>query len=245
MHYIKIILEYDGTNYCGWQRQKNVDNTIQQLVEDSASVLNKSFVRVTGSGRTDAGVHALGQAASFSWKVDIPVERIPLALNSNLPSDIICKKAEKVSSDFHARFDVKRKKYRYRIRNSRFPSVFCRNYVYHIYSKLDIGVIKKGAKFFKGTHDFKAFQSKNSDTNNTLRTIENISVQKKEDEIWITVIGNGFLYNMIRIIVGTLLEAALGKRSIKSIPRVIEKGKRVDAGFTAPAKGLTLLEVEY
>ncbi|MFW6237640.1 MAG: tRNA pseudouridine(38-40) synthase TruA [Halanaerobiales bacterium] len=245
MQYIKILLEYDGTDYHGWQVQENTDRTIQQKVEEAVSKVNKSFVRVIGSGRTDAGVHALCQVASFSWEVEVPPERIPLAVNSNLPPDIICKQAKVVSPDFHARFDVKSKTYCYRIRNSRFPSVFDRRFVYHIYRDLDYVAIKKGTAYFSGTHDFNAFQSQKADNVNTVRTIEEVNVRKIGEEIRITVRGNGFLYNMVRIIAGTLIEAGLNKREVDSIPRVLKNGKRERAGFTAPAKGLTLMTVEY
>ncbi|MFW5999155.1 MAG: tRNA pseudouridine(38-40) synthase TruA [Halanaerobiaceae bacterium] len=245
MQHIKIFLEYDGTDYHGWQVQKNTDRTVQEKVEKAVAVVNKSPVRVTGSGRTDAGVHALCQVAGFSWEVDVPLQRIPLALNSNLPPDIICKKAEEVPPDFHARFDVRRKTYRYRIRNSRFPSVFDRRYVYHIYRDLNFAAIKDSAAHFAGTYDFKAFQSRKAINSSTIRTIEEISVQETGDEIKIDVVGNGFLYNMVRIMAGTLIEVGLGKRKIESISRVLTEGEREDAGFTAPAKGLTLMEVEY
>lgn len=245
MQKLKIILEYDGTDYCGWQVQKNTDRTIQQRVEEAVAEINKAPVRVTGSGRTDAGVHALAQVAHFTWDVEIPDKRVPLALNSNLPADIICKKAETVPQDFHARFDVKRKVYRYRIRNSRFPSVFDRRFVYHVYRSLDKRKMKEAAGYFHGTHDFKAFQARKADNENTVRTVEDIAVYPEEEEIRIDVAGSGFLYNMVRIMVGTLIEAGLDKRSIASIPRILASGRRKEAGFTAPAKGLTLITVDY
>lgn len=245
MQNIKIILEYDGTNYSGWQIQKNTPMTIQQKLEDALEEINKAPVRVVGSGRTDAGVHALAQVANFELNVPVPVEKIPVALNRLLPSDIVCKEAVKVDSSFHSRYDTIGKKYRYRILNRRLPSVFIRNYVYHYIHKLDIESMKEAAGYFKGTHDFSSFQTKGCGANNTVKTIYDFGIIDRFPEIWIEVKGDGFLYNMVRIITGTLIEVATGKKKIDEIENIITAREREQAGFTAPAKGLTLVEVYY
>ena len=242
----KIIVEYDGSNYSGWQIQKNTKQTIQQKLEDALTKINKGRVQVTGAGRTDAGVHAAGQAANFFLDVEIPVNKIPIALNTELPADIICKKAEKVEQDFHARYDARGKKYRYRILNSNFNSVFVRNFVYNVYKKLDLKVMQRAAEIFEGSHDFASFCAAGSSVDSTVREIYSLDLYTAEnDEIWIDVIGNGFLYNMIRILAGTLIETGLGKRTLFELEYILQSCDRNNAGFTAPAQGLTLIEVFY
>jgi len=242
---IMITLEYDGTNYSGWQIQKNTPHTIQQILQEALTVINKSPAEITGAGRTDAGVHALGQVANFNLDVSIPVERIPVAINSLLPRDIVCKNAQEVPEDFHARFDARGKKYRYRIYNQLLPSAFLRNYAYHYKHKLDLSIMKKAAGYLVGTHDFKAFQASGSPITDTVRTIYRIEVIKKKPEIWLEVSGNGFLYNMVRIIAGTLIEAARGNIRLEDLEKILLSRDRKQAGFTAPAHGLTLVEVYY
>lgn len=242
---IKIVLEYDGTNYSGWQKQKNTTKTIQGVLEESLSKVNKGPVGLIGAGRTDAGVHALGQVANFFINVNIPTDRIPRALNRLIPADISCKTAEEVEPGFHARYDAKGKIYRYRILNQRRGSVFKRNYVYHYIHPLDYQLMLKAAGYFEGTHDFASFQSTGSSVQDTVRTIDLLKIINKETEIWIEIKGNGFLYNMVRIIVGTLIEVGMGKIAHNELKGIIESGKREKAGFTAPAQGLTLLEVFY
>jgi len=243
---IKIVVEYDGTNYSGWQIQKNTPYTIQQVLEEALSELNKSRVDITGAGRTDAGVHAAGQTANFFLDVSIPVEKIPLAVNTCLPSDIVCIKAEEVPDDFHARYNASGKKYRYRILNSDFNSVFIRNYVYKVHKKLDIELMQNAAEILEGCHDFAAFMASGGAVDSTVRNIYSLNVYPaRSDQIWIDVIGDGFLYNMVRIIAGTLIEIGKEKRSLKNVKKALKKRKRKYAGFTAPAKGLTLIEVFY
>jgi len=242
----KIIVEYDGGNYSGWQIQKNTSQTIQQKLEESLTKINKDRVQVTGAGRTDAGVHAAGQSANFFLDVDIPLNKIPIALNTELPADIICKKAEKVDEDFHARYDARGKKYRYRILNSNFNSVFVRNFVYNVYKKLDLKVMQRAAEIFEGSHDFASFCAAGSSVESTVRKIYSLDLYRAEDgEIWIDVIGNGFLYNMIRILAGTLIETGLGKRTLSELEYILQSCDRNNAGFTAPAQGLTLIKVFY
>ena len=242
----KIIVEYDGGNYSGWQIQKNTSQTIQQKLEESLTKINKDRVQVTGAGRTDAGVHAAGQSANLFLDVDIPLNKIPIALNTELPADIICKKAEKVDEDFHARYDARGKKYRYRILNSNFNSVFVRNFVYNVYKKLDLKVMQRAAEIFEGSHDFASFCAAGSSVESTVRKIYSLDLYRAEDgEIWIDVIGNGFLYNMIRILAGTLIETGLGKRTLSELEYILQSCDRNNAGFTAPAQGLTLIKVFY
>lgn len=245
MSNIKIILEYDGTDYSGWQYQKNTDQTIQQKLEECLNRLNKSAVKVTASGRTDAGVHAKGQVVNFNLDVSIPVERVPFALNSELPDDILCKEAEIVSPDFNARFDARGKKYRYRLLNDSIPSVFTRNFVYNLRQPLDFDKIYLAARQLTGRHDFAAFQAKGSDADDTVRTIKDIKIKKHGREYWIDVQGDGFLYKMVRIIMGTIIECGLKKMNPADIPQIIASKDRRQAGYTAPAKGLTLIEVYY
>ncbi len=246
MRNIKITLEYDGTDYSGWQIQKNTPHTIQQVVEEALSKLNKKKVQITGAGRTDAGVHALGQVANFLLDIPIPIAKIPIALNTELPADIICKKAEEVPVNFHSRHHTRAKTYRYRILNDNFNSVFKRNFVYKVHKNLDIELMKKAAKMIIGKHDFAAFVAAGSSVTSTVREIYKLAIYKVDDnEIWIDVTGDGFLYNMVRIIAGTLIEAGKGKRTANNIKTTIENKNRKFAGITAPAQGLTLLEVFY
>ncbi len=241
----KIILEYDGGNYSGWQIQQNTSETIQQIVEEALTKINQSKVSLIGAGRTDAGVHAAGQTANFFLDISIPVDKIPLALNRHLPEDIICKKAKKVNDKFHARYDARGKKYRYRILNSNFNSVFVRKFVYNVRKKLDLDPMKKAADILEGTHDFAAFCSAGSSVESTVRTIYSINLILSGDEIWIDVFGDGFLYNMIRIIAGTLIDVGRAKISLADFKEILISCDRRKAGFTAPARGLTLLEVFY
>ncbi len=245
MRNIKISLEYDGTNYSGWQWQKDTDLTIQQVLEDCLTKLNKSKVKVIGAGRTDAGVHAENQVANFELDVPIPLKNINKAINTILPKDIRCKDPEIMPQDFHARYDAKGKKYRYRISNQSYLSVFKRNYVYNIYQKINFAKMAKAIKFFEGKHDFASFMASGSDIENTVRTINKIEMLQYDDEYWIVIIGNGFLYKMVRIIVGTLIEVGLDKKEIRDIPYIFADQDRVKAGFTAPAKGLTMVKVYY
>ena len=245
MQNMKMIIEYDGSNYSGWQVQKNTPMTIQGKLETALKKINKKEIRVHGAGRTDAGVHALGQVANCTLLVDIPSQRFPAAINRLLPGDIVCQKAEKVDIDFHSRYDSKGKKYRYRIYNNKLPSVFIRNYAYHYIHKLNLILIKEALEQFVGTHDFSSFQSAACTNQNTIKTIESIEISQKDEEIWIDIKGNGFLYNMIRIIVGTLIELSEGKIQLEELKDIFDAKDRHQAGFTAPANGLTLLEVYY
>lgn len=245
MRNIKVTVEYDGTDYHGWQRQKNTSETVQEKLEEALTIINKKTVEVQGASRTDAGVHAAGQVANFFIDVSIPTEKIPVALNRLLPPDIRCKKAELVAEDFHARHDAVGKKYLYRIYNQGIPSVFIRNYVYYLKKKLDPVVMQKAAKYLEGTHDFTSFRAADCTAKTTVRTIHSIEVIDKNPELWVEVKGDGFLYNMVRIIIGTLIEVSLGKIKPEELADILASRDRRLAGFTAPAQGLTLMEVYY
>lgn len=246
MRNIKLIIEYDGTNYCGWQVQEN-GPTIQGAVEKALLAVTGENITVNGSGRTDAGVHARGQAANFMTESTIPGEKFAYALNNKLPRDIVIRESGEVPPDFHARFSAIGKKYSYRIYNSKFPSALLRNYAYHVNycERLDIGRIEKAAEAFIGTYDFAGFMATGSIVKDTVRTIYELSVEKDRDMLCFNFKGNGFLYNMVRIITGTLLYAGIGKINPDEMKDIIASRDRKRAGLTAPASGLYLEEVYY
>ena len=204
MRNIKLTIEYDGTNYFGWQKQKD-RITIQEEVERAIFEVTKENVEVIGSSRTDSGVHAKGFIANFKTISRVPAERFREALNIKLPNDIVITRAELVENEFHARYNSKGKTYEYLILNAPVPSAIMRNTTYHYKYDLNIEAMKEAANYFIGTHDFKGFKSQGSSVKGSIRTIFNLSIEKKHDLIKISVTGDGFLYNMVRIIVGTLI----------------------------------------
>ncbi|MEA4846229.1 MAG: tRNA pseudouridine(38-40) synthase TruA [Clostridiaceae bacterium] len=246
MRNIKLIIEYDGTNYCGWQVQEN-GPTIQGSIEKALFKLTGENITVHGSGRTDAGVHARGQVANFTTESSIPQEKFAYALNNKLPGDIVIKESEEVPLDFHARFSAIGKKYSYLIINSRFPSALLRNHAYHVNycERLDICRIKKAAEAFIGTYDFSGFMATGSKVSDTVRTIYDLSVEQEEELIRFNYKGSGFLYNMVRIITGTLLYSGIGKINPEDMRDIILSKERDRAGVTLPAQGLYLEEVYY
>ena len=243
MRNIKITIQYNGKNYCGWQKQNNSPG-IQGTIEKAIFDITREEVKITGSGRTDAGVHALGQVANFKTNSQIPVDRIPNALNAKLPKDISIVKAEDVDEDFHSRYSAKKKTYRYQIYNSQYRSPIYADISYPVKYDLDIDKMKKEAKSLIGTYDFKGFMSSGSSVIDTVRTIYNIEVSKSEDLIIIEIEGNGFLYNMVRIIAGTLVDIGRG-RITENMSTIIKSKSRSMAGHTAPAHGLFLKKVDY
>jgi len=246
MRNIKAIIEYDGTNYHGFQKQPGqAIPTIQGTLESCLMRVLKEPVKVIGAGRTDAGVHAEGQVINFSTNSRIPLDRFPLAVNSRLPDDIAVKRVEEVEEDFHAQFNARGKNYIYRIYNNRIPSVFHRRFAYFVPYFIDEGMIRKGCQLFVGSHNFRAFSSSGTSVKTFERTIYSLDLTR-QGYLWeIQVKGNGFLYNMVRIIVGTLLELGKRKRDLSSIKEALEKQERTLAGQTAPPQGLCLKEVFY
>ena len=245
MRNIKLVIEYDGKDFNGWQKQPTKLN-IQGEIERAIKQITGEEVDLTASGRTDAGVHALGQVANFKTNSNIAIEKIPIALNSNLKKSIIIKSAEEVEERFHSRLNCKRKTYRYIINNSKYGTAIYRNLETHIPMKLDIQKMQKAVKYFEGEHDFKAFKASGTSSKSSVRTIYKAEVIDVGNErIYIELTGNGFLYNMVRIISGTLVEVGLGKIEPNEIKTIIESQKRENAGKTLPPQGLYLVNVEY
>lgn len=244
MRNIKLTIEYDGKDFNGWQKQPNKLN-IQGEIERAIYNITKEEVDLIGSGRTDAGVHALGQVANFKTNSQISIEKLPLAINSQLKNSIVIKEAEEVNERFHSRYNAKRKTYRYIINNSKCGTAIYRNLEYSYPFKLDAEKMKQASKYFEGEHDFKAFKSSGTSSKNSVRTIYKAIVKQEGEKIIIELTGNGFLYNMVRIISGTLLDVGLGKIQPEEIPEVIESKDRQRAGKTLPAHGLYLVEVKY
>ncbi|WP_352419153.1 tRNA pseudouridine(38-40) synthase TruA [Proteiniborus sp.] len=244
MRNIKLIIEYDGTNYFGWQKQPN-QRTIQETIENSIKKITKEDIDIFGSGRTDRGVHARGQVANFFTNARIPEDKIKDAINSVLPGDIVISHSEEVDEAFHSRYSAKGKEYRYIFFNRRIPSPLLRNYAYHIPQKLHFDLMEKSLADFIGTHDFKSFMASGSSVKDTIRTINNASLNKNHEIIELKINGNGFLYNMVRIIAGTLVDIGIGKISRNDIPQIIASKDRKKAGHTAPPHGLYLENVFY
>lgn len=241
---IKLTLEYDGTNYYGWQKQKKF-KTIQNEIEYAIELVTKEHCEVIGSSRTDAGVHAKGFVANFKTNSKVPPNKFREALNVKLPDDIVIIKSEQVEQDFHSRYCARGKTYEYYILNSDVPSALMRKQVYHYKFDLDVELMKIAAKQFIGTHDFSAFKSQGSSVKGTIRTIFDINIEKEKKIIKISVSGDGFLYNMVRIIVGTLIDVGRGKTDAMSISEIINKKDRSLAGDCVPSHGLLLKEVYY
>ena len=244
MRNIKLFIQFDGTNYHGWQVQPNA-NTVQSEVSRAVSAVVGEDIKVIGCSRTDAGVHAKSYVCSFKTTSPIPEDKLPFAINAHLPSDIVCFCASEVPSDFHAIASTRRKRYIYKIENSRIPDPFLRNRVWNLKGTLDLQKMQEAASHFLGTHDFVAFSAAGAQVKSTVRTIFEISVTRDGDIITVNVSGDGFLYNMVRIITGTLVWVGLGKINPEDIPKIINSKKRENAGVTAPPDGLYLWEVEY
>ena len=244
MRNLRLDICYEGTRYRGWQRLAGTDKTIQGKLETALSRILGEPIEISGSGRTDAGVHARGQVANFHCERTMGADEILSQLRRYLPEDIGIYSCKEVSPRFHARLSAKEKTYQYRIWNSDSPCVFERKFVAQFSEKLDLDAMKEAAVLLCGEHDFSAFCGNPKFKKSTVRFIRSIGIQRYGDEIRILVTGNGFLHSMVRIIVGTLIEVGRGERSADSIPQLFG-GKRADAGFLAPAQGLCLLEVFY
>lgn len=244
MRNIKLTVEYDGTNYSGWQKQPH-QTTIQETIENSIEKITKENIEIYGSGRTDKGVHARGQVANFFTNSNIPSDRFAYAINSVLPKDIVINRSEEVDKSFHSRYSAKGKEYRYIIYNRKIPSPLLRNYAYHVPQKLQYDHMKIAANDILGQHDFVAFMASGSSVKDTTRTINSISLEKNKEIIELKINGDGFLYNMVRIILGTLVDIGLDKIEYKAIPEIILSKDRKNAGHTAPPQGLYLEKVYY
>ena len=244
MRNIKLTIEYDGKDFNGWQKQPNKLN-IQGTIEQAIKSITGEDVELNASGRTDAGVHALGQVANFKTNSQIPIDKMAIAINSKLKKSIVIKKAEEVDERFHSRLSCKRKTYRYVINNSPEGTAIYRYLETHIPQKLDVQKMQEAIKYFIGEHDFKAFKASGTSSKNSVRTIYDAMIEQKDDRIFIELTGNGFLYNMVRIIAGTLVDVGLGKIEPERIKEIIGLGKREFAGKTLPPNGLYLLKVVY
>ena len=245
MKRIKLTVAYDGTNYHGWQVQPNAV-TIEGKLNEAISELTKETIQVIGASRTDAGVHALGNVAVFDTESRIPGGKFSYALNQRLPDDIVIQQSQEVDKDFHPRYCTCEKTYEYVILNRKFPLPEYRNTAFFYYGDLDIKAMQEATKAFLGEHDFAGFCSAGAQVKTTVRTIYELTVEKKDnDMICIRVRGNGFLYNMVRIIAGTLLEVGKGDIEAKSLENRIAAADRSQAGPTAPARGLKLIRIQY
>lgn len=243
---MRILLEvsYDGSAYHGWQVQDG-QITVAGVLESAIKDLTGETVELLGASRTDAGVHARGNVAVFDTQSTIPPERFALAVNNYLPEDIRVMESREVPEDFVPRFQAKNKTYLYRIQNSLIPDPLRRLYVYHAKGKIDVSAMEKAAGYIEGQHDFTSFSSVHTQVKSFVRTVYFCRVSKVEDEIQITINGDGFLYNMVRIIAGTLLSVGYGKIPPESIKEIIEKKDRCSAGETLPPNGLTLLKIAF
>ena len=240
----KLKMAYDGTNYHGWQRQKN-GITIQEVLEDVLTEIAGESVVVTGCSRTDAGVHAKVYVCSFGMATTIPADKIPFVLNTKLPPDIRAYKCEIMHESFNARFETVTKAYEYKIVNAPFQNPLMRNFSWHYPIKLDILKMQRAAKIIQGKHDFASFCAAGSSVKSTVRNLTELTVTSDGDIITVRAAADGFLYNMVRIIVGTLVYVGCGKLSEDDISELIEKKDRRLLGITAPPQGLALVEVNY
>lgn len=244
MRNLRLDICYDGTRYRGWQRLPGKDDTIQGKLETALSRILGEPIEISGSGRTDAGVHARGQVANFHCESTMAAPEILENLRRYLPEDIGIYSCRDVSERFHARLNAKEKTYCYRVWNSEMPCVFDRRFVAVMPERLDVDAMEQAARHLTGQHDFAAFCGNAKMKKSTVRYIRDLTVTRQGNEVRITVTGNGFLHNMVRILVGTLVEVGRGEREPDSIPRLFG-GKRAEAGFLAPPQGLCLMEVYY
>ncbi|MED1800690.1 tRNA pseudouridine(38-40) synthase TruA [Brevibacillus porteri] len=244
MKRLRCVLAYDGTDFSGFQVQPD-QVTVQGEIEAALNRVTGEDIQVFGSGRTDAGVHARGQVIHFDTSSNIPMDKWRFVLNNQLPDSIVIRTVEEVDASFHARFDVQVKEYRYCIDNTPVADVFRHRYADHVRFPLDVDAMQQAAHYLVGEHDFTSFCSAKTYVEDKVRTVYGVTVEKSGDEVWVTCRGNGFLYNMVRIIVGTLVEVGQGKRNPAELREILAACDREKAGKTAPAKGLTMWEVVY
>lgn len=241
---VLLRVAYDGTEYCGWQIQPG-QKTIEGTLKDALIALLGETVELIGASRTDTGVHSLGNVAVFDTNTRIPAEKICYALNQRLPEDIVVQESKEVSADFHPRHCSSTKTYEYRILNRKFPIPTLRRDTYFYYRRLDVAAMQKAAAYLVGTHDFASFCSVNAQVQTTVRTVYDCQVEQKDDLITVRVTGAGFLYNMVRIIAGTLIQVGVGAMQPEDIRAIIEGCDRTLAGPTAPACGLTMIGITF
>lgn len=244
MKRVKLTVAYDGTNYCGWQVQPN-GITVQEVLNQCLSEFTGENIETIGASRTDAGVHALGNVAVFDTEMRMPGDKFSFALNQRLPEDIRIQKSEEVDADFHPRYVKSQKTYEYRILNCRFPIPTERFYSHFTYIPLDVDKMKEAASYLIGEHDFKSFCGTGAQVKTTVRTVKEIQIEKSGDRITIRITGEGFLYNMVRIIAGTLIDIGGGLYPPEKMKEILEAKDRKKAGPTAPARGLTLMKIQY
>lgn len=244
MKRVKLTVAYDGTNYCGWQVQPN-GITVQEVLNQCLSEFTGENIETIGASRTDAGVHALGNVAVFDTEMRMPGDKFSFALNQRLAEDIRIQKSEEVDADFHPRYVKSQKTYEYRILNCRFPIPTERFYSHFTYIPLDVDKMKEAASYLIGEHDFKSFCGTGAQVKTTVRTVKEIQIEKSGDRITIRITGEGFLYNMVRIIAGTLMDIGGGLYPPEKMKEILEAKDRKKAGPTAPARGLTLMKIQY
>ncbi len=245
MKRIRLLVSYDGTDYCGWQIQPN-GITIEEILNEKLKKLTGEDIHVIGASRTDSGVHALGNVAVFDTDSPIPPERMAYALNQKLPADIVIVKSEEVPPDWHPRYQEQiSKTYEYHIYNAQIPDPLKRRYSTFVSFPLDVGKMQDGAAYLEGEHDFASFCNIRTNAENTVRRIDRIEIEKEDRDITIRVTGNGFLYNMVRIIAGTLIRVGRGFYTPEKVKEILDAKERTEAGVTAPPEGLTLVKIEY
>lgn len=244
MKRIKLEIAYDGTNYCGWQTQPN-GRAVEEIINNKLSLLFNEDIEVIGASRTDSGVHALANVAVFDTDARMPAAKIAFALNQRLPESIVIQSSVEVPLDFHPRYCYSTKTYEYKILNCRFECPTKRLYTHFMYQNLNVEAMQEAAKYIVGEHDFKSFCSCKTRVVSTVRTVYSLEVNKNDDIISIKICGNGFLYNMVRIIVGTLIKVGQEIYKPEDIKDIICAKDRAAAGPKAPAKGLTLVKIDY
>lgn len=244
MKRVKLIVSYDGTDYCGWQVQPN-GITVEEVLNKALQKLTGEEICVIGASRTDSGVHALGNVAVFDTETTIPADRIAAALNQRLPEDIVIRSSEEVPLDFHPRYCDCSKTYEYRILNAKIPVPTMRHTHYFVSYDLNVENMRQAASYLVGEHDFMSFCNVRTDVENTVRTIYSLDIVKQGEELVVRITGNGFLYNMVRIIVGTLVRVGRGFYKPEKVKEILEAKDRKAAGVTAPPQGLYLVGIEY
>ena len=244
MKRVKLTIAYDGTEYCGWQIQPN-GITVEEVLNKALKKMTGEDICVIGASRTDSGVHAMGNVAVFDTETSIPADRIAMALNQRLPEDIVIVKSEEVAPDFHPRYCDCEKTYEYHILNTKIPVPTKRHYHYFVSYDLDVDAMRRAAAFLVGEHDFESFCNIRTDVESTVRTITKLDILEQGEEIVVQITGNGFLYNMVRIIVGTLVRVGRGFYPPEKVKEILEAKDRTAAGVTAPPQGLFLKEIRY